>query len=346
MQTITASGAAVPYQGHQYTASIATSAFEMDFFGLLRSLNHVALETYLATREAQQASQTAVIAEVATDYLTLSADLAILQSAKDTVVSGAASLNVSQKRFEQGIVSLVDVRQAETIVEQAQADVATDTTNVSQDKNALDLVLGSSVPETWLPAKMDNQSAVLTELPTGLPSELLLNRPDVIEAEDQLKSKNAAIGAARAAFFPTVSLTGSGGASNLSLSSLFEVGAGVWSFAPQISPPIFAGGTNVANLDYAKAQQAVYVAQYDKAIQLTFRDVANALARRLTIDAQISADQDQVSSAADCLFISQARYEQGSDTYLNVLTAPRARYAARQALTTARLIRSTNLVAL
>ena len=255
-------------------------------------------------------------------------------------------MNVSQKRFEQGIVSLVDVRQAETIVEQAQADVATDTTNVSQDKNALDLVLGSSVPETWLPAKMDNQSAVLTELPTGLPSELLLNRPDVIEAEDQLKSKNAAIGAARAAFFPTVSLTGSGGASNLSLSSLFEVGAGVWSFAPQISPPIFAGGTNVANLDYAKAQQAVYVAQYDKAIQLTFRDVANALARRLTIDAQISADQDQVSSAADSLFISQARYEQGSDTYLNVLTAPRARYAARQALTTARLIRSTNLVAL
>ncbi len=339
-------GAAASFQEHEYSASLGTSAYELDLFGRVRSLTKAALETYLATEEARRASQITIISEAADDYLTLSADQAILQSARDTQTSGAASLDVAQKRFEHGIASLLDVRQAETLVDQARADVAADITAVAQDRDALDLVVGSAVPDALLPARLDQRVMVMTDLPPGLPSDVLLVRPDVLQAEHQLKSANAQIGAARAAFFPTLSLTGSGGFASASLSSLFKGAAGVWSFAPQISVPIFAGGANVANLDYAKAERRVYVAQYEKAIQAAFRDVADALARRATIAEQISADEAQVSAAADSLRLSQARYERGSDTYLDVLTAQRTLYAAQQALSSARLIRSTNLVSL
>jgi multidrug efflux system outer membrane protein len=345
-QTETATGAVEPYNEHQYTVGLGASSYEVDLFGRVRSLTKAALETYLATEEARRASQISIISEAATDYLTLAADEAILKTAKDTQTSGAASLEVTQKRFENGVASQLDVRQAQTIVEEARADVAADATLVAQDKNALDLVVGAVVPEALLPRPMDDQVMVMTDLPAGLPSEVLLSRPDVLEAEHQLKSENAQIGAARAAFFPAITLTGSGGASSASLSTLFKGASGIWSFEPQITLPIFAGGANRANLDYAKAERKVYLAQYEKAIQSAFRDVADALARRATIGEQIDADEADVAAAADSLKLSQARYDRGSDTYLNVLTAQRTLFAAQQALDSARLVRSTNLVTL
>ena len=345
-QTASASGAVVPYQEHQYSASVGASAYELDLFGRVRSLSHEALETYLATEEARRASQISIISETATDYLTLASDEAILQTAKDTQISSAASLDVTQKRFDHGVASQLDVSQAQTLVQQARADVAADTTLVAQDKNALDLVVGAPVPTALLPTALDERLMVLTELPPGLPSDVLLARPDVLQAEHQLKSANAQIGAARAAFFPTISLTGSGGATSASLSNLFKGASGIWSFAPQVSVPLFAGGANRANLDYAKAERTVYVAQYEKAVQSAFRDVANALARRATVAEQLAADEAYVAASADALHLAEARYERGADTYLNVLTAQRTLYAAQQALASTRLIRSTNLVSL
>lgn len=337
---------ATGYNEHQYTVSVGFNAYELDLFGRIRSLSKAALEQYLATEEARRASQITIISEVASDYITLAADKATLKAAQDTLTSSQASLKVAQGRFDNGVDSELDVRQAETLVDQTQADVANDTTTVAQDKNALDLVVGSPTPDDLLPANLDGTVSVLTDLPPGLPSDVLLVRPDVLQAEHQLKAQNAQIGAARAAFFPSISLTGSGGYTSSALSTLFKGASGVWSFAPQVSLPLFAGGANVANLDYAKAEKNVYVAQYEKAIQTAFQDVANALARRATIGDQLSAEEAQVAAAAASLRLSDARYQQGADTYLNVLIAQRTLYAAQQSLIAARLIRSTNLITL
>ncbi len=342
----TAAGASDHIDAHIYTASIGVSNYELDLFGRVRSLSHAALETYLATEEARRAAQIGIVSETASAYLTLAADQAILKAARDTLKSSQASLDVAQKRFDYGITSELDVRQAQTVVAQARADVASNTTAVNQDKNALDLLVGASVPDALLPAPLEDQALVLADLPAGLPSEVLLARPDVLEAEHQLKSANAQIGAARAAFFPTISLTGSGGGESTSLSNLFKAASAAWTFAPQISAPLFAGGANRANLAYAKAQRSVFVAQYEKAIQTAFRDVADALARQATVGEQVAAQQAQAAAAADSLKLSQARYDRGADTYLNVLTAQRTVYAAEQSLSSARLIRATNIVAL
>ena len=341
-----AGGGVIDYNEHQYTVGVGFSAYELDLFGRVRSLSKAALETYLSTEEARRASQISIVSEVAADYLALAADKANLKAANDTLASSRASLDITQKRFDRGIASQLDVSQAETLVAQTEADVAATITTVAQDRNALDLVVGSPTPDALLPSDLDGSIPVLTDLSPGLPSDVLLRRPDVLEAEHQLKAQNAQIGAARAAFFPRIALTTSGGATSSALSTLFKGPAGIWSFTPQLTLPIFAGGANLANLDYAKAEQKVAVAQYEKAIQSAFRDVANALARRDTMAAQLSADERAVQAATDSLTLSQARYERGSDTYLNVLIAQRTLFATQQALINARLIRSTNLVSL
>jgi multidrug efflux system outer membrane protein len=310
----------------------------------VRSLTKAALEQYFATEEARRAAQITLISEVASDYITLAADQATLKAAEDTLTSSKASLDVAQKRFDHGVASALDVRQAETLVQQTRADVDNDRTTVAQDENALDLVAGAPVPESLLPDPLGDQPMTLTALPARLPSTVLLARPDVLQAEDQLKAQNAQIGAARAAFFPSITLTASGGGESASLSTLFKGASGVWTFAPQINLPIFAGGANRANLDLANAQRKVAVVQYEKAIQSAFRDVANALARQATIGDQVAANEAAVAAAADSLKLSQARYERGSDTYLNVLIAQRSLYAAQQGLITARLTRAVNLV--
>jgi len=276
--------------------------------------------------------------------VTLNDDMAQLIAAKADLISSQNSLNITQARLKAGVASQLDVSQAETVVQQARASVAQYTTTVATDKNALDLVVGATVPPELLPDGNSDQKMVLEVLPVGINSDVLLTRPDVLKAEHTLKSANAQIGAARAAFFPTISLTGSVGTTSVALSQLFKGPAAVWSYGPSISVPIFDGGYNEATLAYDKAERNVDIAQYEKAIQTAFSEVANALARRGTIAEETSADQALVNAASTSLKLSNARYEQGSDTYLNVLSAQRTLYSAQQTLISIRLTQATNLV--
>jgi multidrug efflux system outer membrane protein len=340
-------GAASPYETeHQFTTSVGFTAYEIDLFGRIRSLAHGALEQYLATEEARRAEQISLIAEVATDYMTLSADIASLSQYKDDLVSSRESLDVTRGRFNNGVANGLDVAQADTLVQQARASVASTTTTVATDENALNLVVGTQVQDDLLPGGAGDQAMVMETLPVGLDSRVLLSRPDVLEAEHTLKSANAEIGAARAAFFPAISLTASGGTASAAFAQLFKGASAVWSFAPSISIPIFDGGANQANLDYDKAERTVDIAKYQQTIQTAFREVADALARRGTIEEELSADQALVAAADTSLTLSTARYARGADTYLNVLTAQRTLYSAKQTLITGRLTRSTNLVTL
>ena len=339
-------GAPTHFNEHQYTLSAGVSNYELDLFGRVQSLSRAALQQYLSTEEARRASQISIISEIAADYLTLASDQSLLAVANNTLVSSRASLDLTEKRFNGGVASQLDVSQAQSLVQQARADAASQTAAVGQDRAALDLVVGAPVPDDLLPTGIEPEPALLTTLAPGLPSDVLLARPDVLEAEHALRAANARIGAARAAFFPSISLTGSAGSTSPELSGLFKGPASTWSFTPTISLPIFDGGANRGNLDYAKAEQRVAVAQYEKAIQSAFRDVAAALARRATIDEQIAADEEGVRAATSAYTLSNARYERGADTYLNALIAQRTLYQAQQALVGARLIRENNIVSL
>jgi multidrug efflux system outer membrane protein len=340
-------GASTPYEtSHEFTTSVGFTAYEIDLFGRIRSLAHGALEQYLATEEARRTERISLIAEVATDYMTLSADMASLSQYKDDLVSSRESLEVTRGRFNAGIAAELDVTQADTLVQQARASVASATTTVATDQNALTLVVGAPVPDDLLPDGGTDRAMVMETLPVGLDSRVLLSRPDVLEAEHTLKSANAEIGAARAAFFPAISLTASGGTTSAAFAQLFKGASAVWSFAPSVSIPIFDGGANQANLDYDKAERTVDIAKYEQAIQTAFREVADALARRGTMDEEVSADRALVAAAATGLTLSTARYDRGADTYLNVLIARRTLYSAQQTLITGGLTRSTNLVTL
>jgi multidrug efflux system outer membrane protein len=340
-------GASTPYEtSHEFTTSVGFTAYEIDLFGRIRSLAHGALEQYLATEEARRTERISLIAEVATDYMTLSADMASLSQYKDDLVSSRESLEVTRGRFNAGIAAELDVAQADTLVQQARASVASATTTVATDQNALTLVVGAPVPDDLLPDGGTDRAMVMETLPVGLDSRVLLSRPDVLEAEHTLKSANAEIGAARAAFFPAISLTASGGTTSAAFAQLFKGASAVWSFAPSVSIPIFDGGANQANLDYDKAERTVDIAKYEQAIQTAFREVADALARRGTMDEEVSADRALVAAAATGLTLSTARYDRGADTYLNVLIARRTLYSAQQTLITGGLTRSTNLVTL
>jgi multidrug efflux system outer membrane protein len=329
-----------------YTASVFSTAYELDLFGHVRSLTKAALQTYLATEEARRSTQISLVAEVATDYLTFASDASLLDVSKATVISAEANFDLARRRLAGGIASQLDVSSAQTIVEQAKDDVARYTTQVAQDKNALDLVVGAPVDPQNLPTGVDDPATRLGQVPGALDSRVLLRRPDVLEAERTLRSANASIGAARAAFFPSISLTGSGGSESASISSLFTGPAAVWSFAPTISIPIFAGGANRANLAYAKAEDRIDVAQYEKAIQTAFREVADALAQRGTIAERLRAQRSEVAAAEESFHLAQALYIRGSDSYLDVLTAQRTFYAAQQSLISVELIQAANIVTL
>jgi multidrug efflux system outer membrane protein len=329
-----------------YTASVGTTAYELDLFGRIRSLTKAALEAYLATEEARRTVQITLVAQVASDYLTLAADSSLLAVSQETVASGQANLDLAQRRMRGGVASQLDVSNAETVVEQAHADVARYTTQVAQDRNALDLVVGAPVAAENLPSGVDDPATRLGAVPDALDSQVLLRRPDVRQAELTLKSANANIGAARAAFFPQISLTGSGGVTSVSLASLFTGGAAVWSFAPTITLPIFDAGANRGNLDYAKAQDRIDVAEYEKAIQTAFREVSDALAQRGTIGENLRAERGLVAAAAESLRLAEALYARGSDSYLDVLTAQRTLYSAQQALISTELVAATNVVTL
>ncbi len=335
---------------HEYSLAAGVSAYELDLFGKLRNLSKAAQEQYFASREARDAAQITLVSQMAIAWLNLASDRSQLTIAQETLKSGGESLDLTQARLNAGIASGLDVAQAQTIVEQARFDVARLTTQVAQDRNALQLLVGAPVADDLLPDALPDGAtapvAVIARLPAGLTSAVLIGRPDVLQAEHQLKASYANIGAARAAFFPTIELTGSGGLISTALSSLFEGPAATWSFTPTITQPIFDAGANKANLTLATAQRNLAIDTYEKAVQTAFREVADALAERGTIDAQLAAQQGLVEAAAQSLSLAQARYRSGADTYLNVLIAQRADYAAEQTLVTTRQAEQTNLVTL
>lgn len=342
----TFTGTAATIETEIYTANVGLSAFELDLFGRLRSLSNAALETYLATEEAARATRISLIAETVSVYLTLAADNTQLALSQRTLESAQRTMEITRKRLEAGVSSRLDVRQAETVYQQARADLASTRALIAQDRNALELLTGGPIADALLPAELPTDNEWLAEVPAGLASSVLLQRPDVLRAEHQLKSANANIGAARAAFFPTLSLTASTGLASTELSDLFSSGTSVWSVGPTLSLPIFNGGANIANLAYANAQRDLFVSEYELAIQTAFREVADALAVRGTIQEQLDAQRALVDAAADSYQLAEARYSKGVDTFLNALDAQRTLYNAEKSLVSARLTASDNVVTL
>jgi multidrug efflux system outer membrane protein len=341
------SGTGLPMNIHQYNVGLGVSSYELDLFGRVRSLKDQALEQYLSTEQARASVQISLVSQVAAAWLILAADRERLQLAKETLTNQNSSYQLTKRRFEAGISSALDLHQAQTSVDTARVDIARFTTLVAQDENALNLVVGSPVPVELLPSSLSETLTALKDVAPGLPSEVLLRRPDILQAEKLLKGANANIGAARAAFFPRITLVSSVGLGSNDLAGLFSSGGSfVWKLAPQISLPIFDGGSNRANLKVAEVDRDIAVAQYEKAIQTAFREVADALAQRGTIDDQLAAQQSLTDATAENYRLSQARYEKGVDSYLQVLDSQRSLYGAQQNMISVSLVRLTNLTTL
>jgi multidrug efflux system outer membrane protein len=329
-----------------YSASAGISAWELDLFGRVRNLNEAALQQFLAVTENRNATQTALVAELANAYLLLAADQERLRIARELEGVFGQTLELTRARFRSGIASELEVRQAQTSHDQARSDIAELTTLVAQDQNALNLLAGSTVAPELLPTGLGTGSSTLDNLPAELDSGILLGRPDIVAAEHQLRAANADIGAARAAFFPRISLTAALGTVSLGLSNLFTSQSDFWSVNPQASVPIFDFGRNSGNLRYAKARQQAMIAEYERAIQSAFREVADALARRGTIDDQLAAQTSLREASATAFRLSEARFRSGIDPFLATLDAQRALYAAERSLVATRLAREANAVEL
>ncbi len=322
---------------HQFDTRLGVTAWELDFFGRLRSLRDQALEEYFASAATQRATQISLIAEVASGYLSLCADNELLLLAQDTVRSQQASYDLIKRSYDGGVSSEQDLAQAETSVRSAQADIASYTRQVRQDVNALALLAGSKLPESLLSQARLKKGWHFPATPAGLPSDLLTRRPDIIAAEHTLKAANANIGAARAAFFPSISLTAAGGSSSATLGHLLEGGTAAWSFGPSINLPIFDGGVNQANLDVANVQKRIEVANYEKTIQTAFKEVGDALAGQDTYRDELTAREKDTAANQRYYDYSEIRFHEGVDNYLNVLVAQRSLYAAQQSLITTQL---------
>jgi multidrug efflux system outer membrane protein len=333
------------FTARQYDVGVGVSGYELDLFGRVGSLKERALQEYLATGQGRRGVQISLVSEVAGRWLALAADRERLRLAVETLGIQEKSYELTKRRFEGGISSELDLRQAQTLVDSARIDIARYTSAAAQGRNALELLAGGPVPDDLLPDRLGADMA-MTDLSPGVPSDVLARRPDILEAEARLKGANANIGAARAAFFPRITLTTSIGLGSEQLADLFKGGAGMWNFAPRITLPIFEGGANRANLEVAEVDRDILVAQYEKAIQGAFREVADALAQRGTLGEQFSAAQSLVDAAATTRRLSDARYEKGVDSYLSVLDAQRTLYAAQQNLIAVRLARLENRVTL
>lgn len=323
---------------------VGTSSFEIDFFGRLQSLSQQQLENYLASEEAHRSTYLTLVADIANAYATLAADKDRLRLAENTLKSQQASLELTRRSLNAGTSTDLAVAQAQTSVETARGDVSAYTAQVAQDINALALYLGTSVPPELMPTSLAGVAAPRA-VPVGLPSDVLLRRPDILEAEHTLKGANANIGAARAAFFPSITLTANTGTSQ-ALSRLFKAGSGAWVFAPNLNLPIFDGGLNLANLRGAEADRDIYVAQYEKAIQSAFKEVADALATHGTIGPRVAAQTALVGAYQRSYDLSLTRFRDGIDSYLSVLQSQQSLYAAQQNLITLRLSRMTNVATL
>jgi multidrug efflux system outer membrane protein len=330
----------------QFSATLGFSSYELDLFGRVQSLKDKALEQYLATEQARRSAQISLVTEVASAYLTLAADQERLRLAQETLASQRSSYELTTRSFEVGVSSALDLRQAQTSVESARVDVARYTSQVAQDENSLALLLGGPVPRELLPQGMADAILALRDLPPGLPSATLTQRPDIMQTEHQLKAANADIGAARARFFPSITLTGGGGTASSQLEGLFKSASGFWNFVPTVNLPIFDAGRNLATLEVAEAERDIAVAQYEKAIQSAFKEVADALAQRGTVDEQLAAQKALVEAASESYRLSEARFRRGVDSYMSVLDSQRSSYTSQQGLISVRLSRLTNLVTL
>ena len=333
--------------GNQFSVSLGLAAFELDFFGRVRSLKEAALQAFLQTDESRRSAQISLVAETANAWLTLAADLERQRLAERTLESRRHTYELTQTRRRLGAISGLALAQARTALESARADLASFASQIAQDLNALALLVGAPVPEELVP-RADTpgvqELAVLPAPPAGVPSSVLRRRPDVLAAEHALREANANIGAARAARFPLVTLTGSVGGASPELSKLFERGA--WSVGPSLSLPIFDGGASRANARAAEVDGDMALARYDKAVQTAFREVADALAVSATLGERLSAQQALYEATRRQLYLAEVTYRAGSSSQLDLLDAQRALYAAEQALITLRQTTQSNRITL
>ena len=330
------------------SATVGINSYELDFFGKIKSKTDIQWESYQGVEEAARAVKISLIGDVATAWLNLASDQSLLQLAYKTEESAKRSLSIVEARIQRGIDSKVALYEAQSVVHQARVDIASYTAKVGQDRAALELLVGATIDDSLLPQTLDaNAETWIGDVPVGLSSQILLSRPDVLEAEHNLKSANANIGVARAAYFPSISLTATGGVGSNSLRGLFDGGTStIWSFIPNVSLPIFDGGERDATLDYAKADRDIYVASYELAIQTAFKEVNSALARRATIYDQLEAQKSLVDADSKSYALYDARYQRGVDTFLNALISQRTLYAGEQNLISVRLEALTNRVTL
>ena len=314
---------------HNYSANI-TASYEVDLFGKVQSLNESALQSYLSTQFAANTVKVSLIAETINAWLTLATHNEQLKLSTQTVENLQKAYELTQKKFAAGVISQADVLDASASLKEAQINVILYNTMIKQDKNALELLIAQPLNDELLPKEYEN---CLMIVKAGISSKVLLTRPDIMEAEHNLKAKNANIGAARAAFFPSISLTANTGIASKSLSSLFDGGAqSVWSFSPNITLPIFNGGQNSANLDYTYAQRDIALNQYEKTIQTAFKEVNDSLATRATINEQINKQRELVDAVSKSYDLSLGAYKVGTGSYLNVLISQRTLYSAQQNL--------------
>lgn len=312
----------------QYSASLGITAWEIDFFGRLNSLRQQALETYFASEQAQRSAELSLIANVATAWLSHQADQASLALVQSTLETYESSLKLVQSRYDAGVASALELQQARTAADNARVSLAQFQRQVAQSRNALQMVLGAPIPE--LKQNVELSSVQLAELPVALPAELLQRRPDILQTEHQLKAANANIGAARAAFFPSISLTTTAGSMSNELSDLFSSGSGTWLFQPQLRLPIFNSGRLKASLDYSKVQKDIRIAQYEKSIQTAFQEVADGLIARSTYNEQLAAQDKLLESSQAYLDLAERRYREGVDNQLTLLDAQRLLFSTQQ----------------
>ncbi len=329
----------------QYSATLGVNAWELDFFGRIRSLSEQALQQYLATEQAARSTQISLVASVANAYLQWQADQALLQLTQDTLKTFEESYQLTQRSFDVGVADALALSQARSSVDSARVSLAQYQRLVAQDRNALTQLLGTGLPAD-LPQGLKLNAELLEQVPAGLPADLLQRRPDLLQAEYQLKAANANIGAARAAFFPSISLTANAGTASSQLSGLFDSGSGTWLFQPQINLPIFNAGRLRANLDYAELQKDIQVAQYEKAIQTAFQEVADRLAARTTYRQQLDAQRALLETTETYYELAERRYRTGVDSYLTLLDAQRQLFSVRQQLITDRLAQLSSEVEL
>jgi multidrug efflux system outer membrane protein len=339
-----AAGATATGGDSRFQAGVQVPNYEIDLFGRMSSLTHVQQQRYFASEAGARATRLALVADIAGAWLNYAADSSLLLIAEQTVASANKSVRLTRLRLEGGVAPRTDLRQAEQILSAAQADLAQQRTARAQDVNALQLLVGGPVAPSLLPGSIDEALGTVAPVQPGLDSYVLLRRPDVVEAEYRQRAANANIGAARAALFPRITLTGLLGFASSALTGLFTGGALGWSAGADATYTIFQAGAGRANVRLTQAQQRAAVASYQGAIQRAFREVADALARRGTINDEIAARQRQQAATADTYMLTEARYDAGIDPYLNVLSAQQSYYAAQRIVVGVKLAAAQNIV--